>query len=141
MPFTLMACAPPASRSVPPILLFKGAGTSANNVATAEAIGHWGEATRDYNRALSLDPNLAPALVNRAALAYRNERYDQAIADLGRALALATGTLIRSQLQYNLALAYLARGERAAAFASSSAAANHGHKEAAALVERLRRYR
>ena len=107
----------------------------------ATSIGHWGEATRDCNRALSLDPNLTPAHVNRAALAYRKGRYDQAIADLGRALPLATGTLIRSQVQFNLALAYLARGDRAPAFASASAAANHGHKEAAALVERLRRER
>jgi hypothetical protein len=38
MPFTLIACAPPASRSVPPILLFNGAGTSANDVAPVLAI-------------------------------------------------------------------------------------------------------
>jgi glutamine amidotransferase-like uncharacterized protein len=54
MPFTLMACAPPASPSAPPaspsappaspsappILLFNGAGTSANDVAAVEAILH-----------------------------------------------------------------------------------------------------
>src|ERR1700730_1413203 len=38
MSFTLTACAPPASSSVPPILLFNGAGTSANDVAAVEAI-------------------------------------------------------------------------------------------------------
>jgi hypothetical protein len=37
MSFTLTACAPPASRSVPPILLFNGAGTSANDVAAVES--------------------------------------------------------------------------------------------------------
>ena len=36
--FTLTACAPRASSSVPPILLFTGAGTSANDVAAVEAI-------------------------------------------------------------------------------------------------------
>ena len=36
--FTLSACAPQASRGVPPILLFNGAGTSANDVAAVEAI-------------------------------------------------------------------------------------------------------
>jgi glutamine amidotransferase-like uncharacterized protein len=38
MSFTLTACAPRALSSVPPILLFNGAGTSANDVAAVEAI-------------------------------------------------------------------------------------------------------
>jgi glutamine amidotransferase-like uncharacterized protein len=38
MSVTLTACAPPASSSVPPILLFNGAGTSAHDVAAVEAI-------------------------------------------------------------------------------------------------------
>ena len=38
LPFTLTACAPRASSSVPPILLFNGAGTSPNDVAAVEAI-------------------------------------------------------------------------------------------------------
>jgi glutamine amidotransferase-like uncharacterized protein len=36
--FTLTSCSPPASHGVPPILLFNGAGTSANDVAAVEAI-------------------------------------------------------------------------------------------------------
>jgi glutamine amidotransferase-like uncharacterized protein len=35
---TLTACAPPGPRSVPPILLFNGTGTSANDVAAVETI-------------------------------------------------------------------------------------------------------
>jgi glutamine amidotransferase-like uncharacterized protein len=38
MSFTLTACSPPASNSVPPILLFNGAGTSAEDVAAVEAV-------------------------------------------------------------------------------------------------------
>jgi Biotin-protein ligase, N terminal len=36
--FTLTGCAPRASSSAPPILLFNGAGTSANDVAAVEAV-------------------------------------------------------------------------------------------------------
>lgn len=38
LPFTLTACAPRAPSSVPPILLFNGTGTSANDVAAVEAV-------------------------------------------------------------------------------------------------------
>ena len=36
--FAATACAPPASHTVPPILLFGGAGTSVNDVAAVETI-------------------------------------------------------------------------------------------------------
>jgi serine/threonine protein kinase/Flp pilus assembly protein TadD len=110
-----------------------------NRARTAEAIGHLDEAARDYDRAIALDPSLMPALLNRAALAHKKCRYAEAIADLGRALGLATGPVIKSQVQYNLALSHLARGDRAAAFATARAAATLGHRDAAALVDRLRR--
>ena len=38
LPLSLTACAPPAPRNAPPILLFNGTGTSANDVAAVEAI-------------------------------------------------------------------------------------------------------
>jgi serine/threonine protein kinase/Flp pilus assembly protein TadD len=109
-----------------------------NRARAAQAMGRLDEAARDYTRAVVLDPNLTPALLNRAALAYKKGRYDEAISDLGRALGSVTGSVKKSQVQYNLALAQLARGDRAAALASLFQAANRGHHEAAGLLKRLR---
>lgn len=42
-------------------------------------------ALADFNRAIELDPHLAAALIDRAALASREQRYDDALTDLERA--------------------------------------------------------
>jgi len=110
-----------------------------NRARAAEALGRLGAAAPDYSRAIELEPDLTPALLNRAVLAYKNGRYEEAITDLRRALDSGTGSVIRSQVEYNLALAHLARGDRALALASAQAAANRGHQGAAGLVGRLRR--
>ncbi len=110
-----------------------------NRARAAEAMARWDEARRDYSRALLLDPNLTQALLNRAVLAYKNGQCDEAIADLRRALGSAAGAAVKSQVHYNLALVQLARGDRAAAFTSAREAAKRGGKEAAALLDRLRR--
>jgi len=110
-----------------------------NRGRAAEALGRASEAARDYSRALALDPNLTPALLNRAALAHKKGAYDDAIADLGRALSSASVAGIKSQVEYNLnlALAHLAKGDRAAALPHAREAADRGHQDAAKLVDRL----
>lgn len=44
-------------------------------------------AQADFDRAINLDQHLAAALLDRASLAYREERYDDALADFVRAAA------------------------------------------------------
>jgi serine/threonine protein kinase/tetratricopeptide (TPR) repeat protein len=110
-----------------------------NLARAAEAIDRQEEALRDYDRALRLDPRLTFALLNRAILAYKARRYDTAIDDLKRALDSTNGSMARSQIEYNLALAYLGRGTPDLALSAARAAASRGHEDAAKLVERLRR--
>jgi serine/threonine protein kinase/Tfp pilus assembly protein PilF len=112
-----------------------------NRGRAAEAVGRFDAAALDYSRAVALDPNLTPALLNRAVLAYKSRRYDESIADLGRAHRSATAAVTKSQVEYNLALAYLARGDLALAQASAREAAKRGHMEAARLMDRLRHKR
>lgn len=50
------------------------------------------EALAAYNQALDLDPNMADAMVNRGLLQWTQwRRYDEAVADLERAVTLAPG--------------------------------------------------
>ncbi len=110
-----------------------------NRARALEAMGRFEPATRDYSRALALDPRLTPALLNRAVLAYKQGRHDEAIAGLRRALESSADSTSKGQILYNLALAYLARNERAAALASAEEAVALGYHDAAALVDRARR--
>ena len=45
-------------------------------------------AMEDYNRALNLDPHFGPASLNRGILHFTSKNYDQAIADLSKAIQL-----------------------------------------------------
>ncbi len=90
-----------------------------NRARVAEALGHAAEAVRDYNRALELDPALTSATINRGILAYRNGRNDDAIADFHQAIRGSSDSRTLGMIHYNLALAHLARGDRAAALASA----------------------
>jgi serine/threonine protein kinase/tetratricopeptide (TPR) repeat protein len=83
-----------------------------NRARSHAALGQTGPALRDYNHALRLDPDLAAAALNRGALLFREKRYPEAIADFRRALA---GQANPATAHYNLALAYLAQGDRSAA--------------------------
>jgi tetratricopeptide (TPR) repeat protein len=83
-----------------------------NRARAHAALGRVDRALRDYEHALSLDPGLAIAALNRGALLLRAGRYPEAIADLRRALA---GRASPATAHYNLALAYLAQGDRGTA--------------------------
>jgi tetratricopeptide (TPR) repeat protein len=104
------------------------------------ALGGTERALHDYDRALQLDPRLAGAALNRGILHYRTARYDEAIADLQRALAAGADPAV---VHYNSALVYLARRDRGAARASLRLALqyNQGHRAARLLDDRLRRER
>ena len=95
-----------------------------NRARVAEALGRGEQAMRDYSRALELDPALTSASINRGILAYKNGKNDDAIADFRQAIRAASDSRTLGLIHYNLALAYLARGDRAAALAS--AAGGHG---------------
>jgi serine/threonine protein kinase/Flp pilus assembly protein TadD len=112
-----------------------------NRARVAEALGRGDDAIRDYTRAIELDSGLTSALINRGIMAFRDGRHDDAIADLGRA-ADAASTSDSSPIgliQFNLALAHLARGDRPAALACASEAKARGHEGGRELYDRLNR--
>ncbi len=110
-----------------------------NRARVAEALGRGGQAIRDYSRALELDPALYSASINRGILAYKNGKNDDAIADFRQAIRAASVSPALGLIHYNLALAHLARGDRAAALASAQEAVARGHDGARGLCERLQR--
>jgi tetratricopeptide (TPR) repeat protein len=114
-----------------------------NRALAHEALGRGDQALADYGRALELDPALTAAALNRGLLGYKRAQHRHAIADFLRALhtATVTGTADREtigQIHYNLALAYLATGDRTSALASSEKALGLGYPEARGLCNRLR---
>jgi tetratricopeptide (TPR) repeat protein len=109
-----------------------------NRALAYESLGRHESAVRDYGRALALDPGLAPAALNRGIIAYKLGRNDDAVNDFRQALRAAPDSRTIGRIQYNLALACAARGDRAAALASAQDALAHGHTAARALRDRLR---
>jgi serine/threonine protein kinase/Tfp pilus assembly protein PilF len=103
-------------------------------------------AVRDYDQAIKLgerlpseDPNrevLKHALLNRGILHYRWGEYDQAVADLHRALNERANAAV---VHYNLAHVYLAKKDRAAALVSleQSLACDPTYRDAREMYERL----
>ncbi|MDR3622669.1 MAG: serine/threonine-protein kinase [Paludisphaera borealis] len=110
-----------------------------NRALAESALGRPTQAFRDYSRALDLDAKLTDAALNRGILSYESHRYDEAIADFNRALAATADTAALGRIHYNLALAHLARGDRAEAIASADEALAHGYNEARALRDGLNR--
>jgi serine/threonine protein kinase/Flp pilus assembly protein TadD len=108
-----------------------------NRARAAEALGQNDDAERDYSRALELDSGLTAAWLNRGILAYKTGGNDHAIADFHRALRTATDEQTQGRIEYNLALAYSARGDHARGLASSEAALAHGHDAARRLCDQL----
>jgi serine/threonine protein kinase/tetratricopeptide (TPR) repeat protein len=110
-----------------------------NRGLAEEALGRLDDAHADHGRALELDGDLAAPALNRGVLGYKAGRYGEAIADLHRALRGATDPAVVSRIHYNLALAYLAAGDRASARISGEKALGLGCEEARGLCDRLRR--
>ncbi len=97
-----------------------------NRALAFEALGQTEQALRDYDQALRLDPGLADAALNRGMLHYRAKRYDAAITDLQRAFELSADPAV---VFFDLALANLARGERAAALDNLRRALSHNPQQ------------
>ncbi|HYD41129.1 MAG TPA: hypothetical protein VEB43_09895 [Anaeromyxobacter sp.] len=86
--------------------------------------GELGEARRDLDRALALDPNYTPGLCYRGVVHYLLREYPAALADLDRAIALAPAT---SGAYRDRAMVKLALGDRAGACADVAAARRLGY--------------
>ena len=110
-----------------------------NRALACAALGRDEEATADYTRALELDPRLPAAALNRGILAFKAGRYREAIDDFDRARRAASRSdpEFNAQVEYNLALAQLARNDRPAASVSLDRAIALGSREARTLRERL----
>ncbi len=110
-----------------------------NRARVAEALGQLDLAFRDYSRALDLDPSLTSALLNRAILRHKNGHHDDAIADFRRAIRSTPDPHTLGRIHYSLALAQLARGDRASARDSAQEAVARGFDPARSLSDRLSR--
>jgi serine/threonine protein kinase/Flp pilus assembly protein TadD len=110
-----------------------------NRALAAEALDRPDQSFRDYSRALELNPNLTSAALNRGILAYKNGQNDSAVADFLKAIQTTTDSPTIGRVQYNLALAYFAQGNRAAARASADESAARGYRPAGTLRDRLHR--
>jgi serine/threonine protein kinase/Flp pilus assembly protein TadD len=112
-----------------------------NRARTAESLGRDDRAFHDYSRALTLDPTLAAAALNRGILALKCARNDAAIADFRRAMSSTSDKRTLGLAHYNLALAFHAVGDQAAAIESAQQAKNLGHPQAPELADELDRDR
>jgi tetratricopeptide (TPR) repeat protein len=94
------------------------------------------EAIEDYDRALTLVPKMGRAALNRGVLHFQNKHYEQAVADLKRALNSGVRPVI---VHYNLALVYKDWNNREAAIASARRALEYDPscKEAQSLLKQL----
>jgi tetratricopeptide (TPR) repeat protein len=109
-----------------------------NRALAFDAQGRADDAYRDYTRTIELDPDLAPARLNRGILAYKGGRPLDAIRDYEAALGARVDRETSGRIHYNLALARLARGDRASALESAERAVGLGCEEAKGLRETLR---
>jgi tetratricopeptide (TPR) repeat protein len=112
-----------------------------NRARAEDALEQTGQAFSDYSRALELDSGLAVAALNRGILSYKAGRADEAITDFHRALLAKPDSETMGRTYYNLALAHLAKGDRASALASAQEAVAQGYRKADDLCDKLRRGR
>jgi tetratricopeptide (TPR) repeat protein len=102
------------------------------------ALGKGEQALDDFNKALELDGTLTVAVLNRGLVHFRAGRYELALTDLKKALKLGSNP---AEVHHDLALVYLAQGNRAAARASVLQALQDDptYPAAGVLAERLKR--
>jgi tetratricopeptide (TPR) repeat protein len=110
-----------------------------NRGLASQAVGDVSRALADYDQALKHNPGLTDAALNRSILLYNARRYDEASADLKRALASKPGTSALGEIHYLGGLVELAREHGPPALEHLEAAAAGGHTEARVLLDRLRR--
>ena len=100
------------------------------------ALDRGSEARADYDRALSLEPNLGPALLNRGILSLKEQQLDAARQDIE--LAITAGANL-AHAHFHLALIDTGQGNLSTArdHARTAQKLNPDWKEAAELVKRL----
>jgi serine/threonine protein kinase/Flp pilus assembly protein TadD len=109
-----------------------------NRALAFDAQGRTEDAYHDYTGAIARDPLLTAALLNRGILSYKSENHRKAIADFEEALGTHPDREMLGRLRYNLALAQLARGDRASALANAVEAVRQDCPEAKPLIDALR---
>lgn len=112
-----------------------------NRALAYDALHRVDLASRDYTRALSLDPSLTEAYLNRGLIAHKAGRYDDAVSDYEHALRCTPTRALRGRILCNLALVRQSQGRRTSALAAAEEALALGDREAASLVDSLRRSR
>ena len=112
-----------------------------NRGLAAESLERPDQALRDYGHAWRIDNRFADALLNRGILSYHLGQHSDAIADFRKALGNSKDPQTQSRLHYNLALAYMARGEHSLALASAEKAVANGDNQARILRDQLLRNR
>ncbi|WP_309604868.1 tetratricopeptide repeat protein [Phenylobacterium sp.] len=80
------------------------AGTLVNRGVLRMRRSNWQAATKDFNQAVHIKPDLGEAYVNRGAASIGEHRYADGLTDLNRGIAL--GTEEPAKAYYNRALAY-----------------------------------
>lgn len=107
-----------------------------NRAASYVALGLPELARRDLDYALELDPQLAPAALNRGTLHYQAKRFPEAEADLQLALELGANP---ATVHFNLSLIHVARNDPVRARASLQEALTHqpDHAMARNLLTKL----
>jgi tetratricopeptide (TPR) repeat protein len=107
-----------------------------NRALAHAATGAIPQAIEDYSSVLNVDPDMGKAALNRGVLHYKRQMYEQAKADLERALNLNAPPAV---VHYNLALVCSAQKNHDAALAHVRKALQHepGNKDAQALLKKL----
>ena len=109
-----------------------------NRALALEAVGKPDLASLDYDKALSREPGLTAASLNRGILSYKAGRHRDALDDFRTALRSSPGRAMVANLRYNMALAQIALDDKAEARSSLLEASRLGHREARALLDRLK---
>jgi tetratricopeptide (TPR) repeat protein len=114
------------------------AGCYYNRGLAHAALGRDGQALRDYDRALRLDPTYSEAFLSRAMLQYRRERFADASSDLHAALQHGADA---ATVHYQLALVYVACDDPVAALGEvrRTLECEPKHEQARRLYEELSR--
>ncbi|MBV9997230.1 MAG: hypothetical protein JO127_18655 [Caulobacteraceae bacterium] len=90
------------------------AGTHINRGVLEMVQGKYEAARSDFDRAIGLEPNLGEAWADRGAVNLGESRYQDAVADLTKALSL--GTEAPEKAYFNRALAYEAMDDEKSAY-------------------------
>jgi tetratricopeptide (TPR) repeat protein len=109
-----------------------------NHGLASQALGDVKRALADYERALKHNPGLTNAALNKAIILYKKRRYEEASADLKRALDSKPRESALGEIHYLWGLVELAREHEPLAREHLEAAAG-GHSGARALLDRLPR--